>query len=143
MFSAEDYSQDVSMLVELGLVAIKQGDEESAKKLFNAVGILDPENLTKKMGFGLIAIHKLDILEAVKHFDEVVKIEPKNARAIGFLAFAHMLGIVNQTFKNTADQLKKTNELAQLAIELADDESTKQLAQSILDWQAQLQKIEQ
>ncbi len=139
MTTLQEFMEDLPLLVEAGLVAIKQGDEESAKKLFNAVGIIDPQNLAKKMGYGLIALHKMDIVNAQKSFHEILQVEQANYRAQAFLAFSYILSVLQEgTDDQKRESLKKGAELAQEVIEKSDASSTKDLAQSLLDWEKEL-----
>ena len=139
MAKLEDFKEDVALLVESGLVAIKQGDEESAKKLFNAVGILDPQNLAKKMGFGLIALHKMDIPTAQKNFNEILHEEKTNWRAQAFLAFSCILSVLQDGSNDVKiEALRKGAELSQEVLDHCDVPSTRQLAQSLLDWEKEL-----
>ena len=139
MATLQDFQQDISLLVEIGLIAIKQGDEESAKKLFNAVGIIDPQNLAKKMGYGLIALHKMDIKGAQKSFNEVLTVEPDNYRAKAFLAFSYILSVLQDgNNEEKMESLKKGAELAQAVLDKCDAPTTRQLAQSLLDWEKEL-----
>ncbi|MCH9608594.1 MAG: hypothetical protein S4CHLAM45_11720 [Chlamydiales bacterium] len=143
MADLQDFKEDIGLLTESGMIAIKQGDEESAKKLFNAIGILDPESTTKKMGYGLIALHKLEVKEAKKTFQEIYNGDPQNGRAQAFLAFAHMLALMEPGPEEAKlKDLKEGTKHAQEALEKAVDDSTKQLAQSILDWESELNKLE-
>jgi tetratricopeptide (TPR) repeat protein len=141
MVSIQDFKEDIGLLVEAGMIAIKQGDEESAKKLFNAVGVIDPQNNAKKMGYGLIALHKMDIKNAQKAFHEILQAEPNNHRAQAFLGFSYILSVLQEgmTADEKIDSLKKGAELATQVVEKADSPSTKQLAQSLLDWESELQ----
>lgn len=140
MATLQDFKGDISLLVEGGLVAIKQGDEESAKKLFNAVGIIDPQNMARKMGYGLIALHKMDIKTAQKSFQEILQVEQTNWRAQAFLAFSHILSVLQDGSASQKQQaLEKGAELAQEVIDKSDAPSTRQLAQSLLDWEQELQ----
>ncbi|MFN0065323.1 MAG: hypothetical protein ACKVOH_03695 [Chlamydiales bacterium] len=137
----EEFSSDLALLVESGLIAIKQGDEESAKKLFNAADVIDPTKVSKKMGFGLIALHKMDVKGAKKHFEEILIIEKKNYRAKAFLAFAHILSVLQDgTTDEKIASLKKAADLAHEVIEKCDTLSTRELAQSLLDWESELQQ---
>lgn len=139
MAMQQNFKEDLPLLVEAGLIAIKQGDEESAKKLFNAVGILDPQNMAKKMGYGLIALHKMDVKTAKESFEEILKVEQTNWRAQSFLAFAYILSVLqDQTSEEKQECLKKGAKLAQEVVEKSDAPSTKQLAQSLLDWERDL-----
>lgn len=146
MATLQDFREDLPILVEAGLIAIKQGDEESAKKLFNAIGVIDPQNTAKKMGYGIIALHKMDIKNAQKHFQEILQTEQTNYRAQAFLAFSYLLSCLQENNVNL-DQwkmnLKKSAELAAEVLEKSDAPSTRQLAQSLLDWEHELQaKVE-
>jgi tetratricopeptide (TPR) repeat protein len=139
MPTLQDFQGDLALFVETGLIAIKQGDEESAKKLFNAVGIIDPQNLAKKMGYGLIALHKMDIPNAQKNFNEILQIEHANWRAQAFLAFSYFLAVLKEgKHEEKINALKKGVELAQEVVEKCDTPTTKILAQSLLDWEKEL-----
>lgn len=144
MVTLQDFKDDLPLLVESGLIAIKQGDEESAKKLFNAVGILDPQNLSKKMGLGLIALHKMDIPNAQKHFNEILAVEQTNWRAQSFLAFSYILSVLQDGSNDQkVESLRKGAELAQEVLDKSDAATTRQLAQSLLDWEKELmEKVE-
>lgn len=135
----EQFREDIPLFVESGLIAIKQGDEESAKKLFNAVGILDPQNMAKKMGYGLIALHKMDIPNAQKSFNEVLAVEQTNWRAQAFLALSYILSTLQEgSDAEKIEALKKGSVLAHEVLEKSDDPSNRQLAQSLLDWEAEM-----
>ncbi len=139
MATLQDFKEDLPLLVESGLVAIKQGDEESAKKLFNAVGILDPQNLARKMGFGLIALHKMDITSAQRQFNEILEVEQTNYRAKAFLAFSYILSVLQErSDQEKIEALQKGAELAQEVLDKSDAPTTRQLAQSLLDWEKEL-----
>lgn len=142
MATLQEFTQDLPLLVEAGLIAIKQGDEESAKKLFNAVGILDPKGTSKKMGYGLIALHRMDIKSAQKYLQEVLQAEPQNYRAQAFLGFAHVLAVMKEgvTNEDKIKSLQKGAELASAVLKNCDIESTRKLAQSVLDWEKELQE---
>ena len=143
MSDLQEFSEDVGLLAEAGLMAIKQGDEENAKKLFNAVGVLQPEASTKKMGYGLIAVHKMDVKEAKKIFGEIFEKDPNNRRAQAFLAFSSMLSLMlpgdhEGKERDIVDAAKHAQEV----LAHAEDASTKELAHSILDWQNELNKAD-
>jgi tetratricopeptide (TPR) repeat protein len=137
----EQFKQDLPLLVESGLIAIKQGDEENAKKLFTAVGIMDPADTTHKLGFGLIAMHKLDIKNAQKHFNELIEADEENWRAKAFLAFSHVVSTLQD---GSPDEkiaaLRKGADLATEVLQKCDVPSTRQLAQSVLDWEKEMQE---
>lgn len=140
MATLQDFQQDLPLLVEGGLVAIKQGDEENAKKLFNAVGIVDPQNMARKMGYGLIALHKMDIKTAQKNFQEILKVEQTNWRAQSFLAFSYILSVLQDASATEKQKALETGaQLAQEVLDKSDAASTRQLAQSLLDWEHEMQ----
>ncbi len=142
MVSIQDFKEDLGLLVEAGMIAIKQGDEENAKKLFNAAGVLDPQSSAKKMGYGLIALHKMDIKNAQKIFNEILQTEPDNHRAQAFLGFSYILSVLEEGMSKgeKIESLKKGAELASDVVEKTDSPTTKQLAQSLLDWERELQE---
>lgn len=140
MATLQDFKMDLPLMVEMGLIAIKQGDEESAKKLFNSVAVIDPESTMKKMGYGLIAIHKMDIKNGITLFEEILQVEPTNYRAQAFLGFAYLLSTLKE---ETAKEeklkgLKKGIELAQDVLDKSESATTRQLAQSLIDWEKEL-----
>jgi hypothetical protein len=140
MATLQDFRDDLPLLVEGGLIAIKQGDEESAKKLFNAIGVVDPQNMARKMGYGLISLHKMDIKNAQKNFLEILQVEQTNWRAQAFLAFSHILSVLQDgTAEEKHKSLQTGAQLAQEVLEKSDASSTRQLAQSLLDWEKELQ----
>ncbi|NGX60627.1 MAG: hypothetical protein K940chlam9_00093 [Chlamydiae bacterium] len=140
MATLQEFKEDLPLLVESGLIAIKQGDEDSARKLFNAVGIIDPQNMSKKMGFGLIALHKMELGSAKNYFEDVLEVEQANWRAQAFLAFTYILSVLQEgEHKEKHAALKKGAELAKEVIEKSDAPATRQLAQSLLDWEQELQ----
>ena len=142
MATLQNFTQDLPLFVETGLLAIKQGDEESAKKLFNAVGAIDPENTNRQMGYGLIAMHKMDLKAANKYFQEVLRKEPGNYRAMAFLGYAYVLSGVDEKFskEEKMNNLKKATEIAMEVLEKCDTESTKELARNLLEWEKELEK---
>lgn len=141
MAKFQEFGEDLPLLVETGLISIKQGDEESAKKLFNAVSVIDPENMAKKMGYGLISLHKMDTKSAQKSFQEVLQIEQENWRAQAFLALSYILSVLQEgSSKEKQHALEMGAKLAQEVVDKSDAPSIQQLAQSLLDWETQLQQ---
>lgn len=58
MADLDVFKEDFALLFEAGMVAIKQGDEASAKALFQALQVLDPEHTAHELGSGLLHLHK-------------------------------------------------------------------------------------
>ena len=141
MVKFEAFEEDLPLLVETGLISIKQGDEESAKKLFNAINVIDPENMAQKMGYGLISLHKMDTKGAQKSFQEVLQVEQENWRAQAFLALSYILSVLQDgSLEEKQHALQMGAKLAQEVVTKSDIPSTQQLAQSLLDWETQLQE---
>ena len=53
MADLDVFKEDFALLFEAGMVAIKQGDEASAKALFQALSVLNPEHTAHELGIGL------------------------------------------------------------------------------------------
>ena len=132
----QQFVEDIPLFVELSLIAIKQGDEESAKKILNGLAVVDPENTARLMGLGLIAMHKMHLEKAAEYFQEVLKLQPNNHRAKGFLAFSFVSSVLDE--KIAKDQkVKKLQEGADLAEHLlaeSQEPSTRKLAENLLQW---------
>ncbi len=77
----EEFSEDFALFIEAGFVAVKQLDESSATRLFNAAQLLKPDSMIPKIGLGYIALNKLEMRTATHAFEEVVKAEPDNMLA--------------------------------------------------------------
>ena len=77
-----DFKQDFALLIEAGFIAVKQLDETSASRIFNAAQVMSPESTAPQIGLGYIALNKLEVKEATKIFEEVIKQEPENHLAI-------------------------------------------------------------
>lgn len=142
MATLEDFKEDLGLLVEAGLLAIKQGDEESAKKIFDACDILDEEGNQKAFGYGLIAMHKMEIPKAIAAFQNLLTKDSDNWRAKAFLSFAYILTIFsNESNKEKSANLKKALELSQEVLDNAEEPTTVAVAQAIQDWEKETQKL--
>lgn len=86
-----DYLDDFSLLIEAGFVAVKQLDEISATRIFQAAQAISPANTAPQIGLGFIALNKLEIKEATRIFETVVKTEPDNYLAQTFLGMCFLL----------------------------------------------------
>lgn len=140
MVSLSDFKKDLGNLCECGLIAIKQGDEDSAQKLFAACKILDPQNTVADVGEGLIALHKMDLKNARTIFERILSKE-RNWRAQGFLSLTHLLSALKEKAGTDVmlDHLKKASIYADEVVLKADDASSKDLAQSVLNWLKEIQ----
>lgn len=121
------FREDFALLIEAGFVAVKQLDETSATRIFNAAQVLKPESVAPQIGLGYIALNKLEVKVAVKIFEEVVKKEPENWLAQTFLGMCFLLmkpkrkageKLIREAISQTADPTIKS--LGKLAIEWAE-----------------------
>lgn len=87
----QEFKKDFALLVEAGFVAVKQLDEISARRIFAAAELINPESTASQMGLGYIALNKLELKEAVKIFEKVVQREPDNDLAQVFLGMCFLL----------------------------------------------------
>ncbi len=120
----DEYKNDFLLLIEAGFIAINQTDEDSTIKLFNAAELLDKTNPLIKIGFGYLALHKLELKKAIKAFEEVLKKDPKNDMAKAFLGIA-----ISMTPKNMLKGEKLLEETLK-----SDDKEVKKLAGIALDF---------
>lgn len=121
----QEFGNDFALLIEAGFVAVKQLDESSATRLFNAAQLLNPSSVVPKIGLGYIALNKLEMKTATQAFEEVVKIEPDNMLAQTFLGMCFLL--------NKAKR-KQGEQLIQEAIKKTDDPTVKKLGEVALEW---------
>ncbi|MDR3624770.1 MAG: hypothetical protein P4L16_06500 [Chlamydiales bacterium] len=85
------HSEDFPMLVETGFIAVKQGNQQAAEKIFRAAQLLKPEHSAPVLGFGYIALNAMR-LETARHlFSSVLKKEPENALAKVLLGFSYLV----------------------------------------------------
>jgi hypothetical protein len=101
-------------------------DEDAAIKLFKAAEMLNPESTLPKVGFGYLHLHKLELKQACKVFEEVLEKEPKNEMAKTFLGICMSLSpttltkgekILEQTQKSHDPMIKN---LSGTAIDFAE-----------------------
>lgn len=119
------FKEDFSLLIEAGFVAVKQLDETSAARIFHAAQVLSPDSTAPQIGIGYISLNKLEIKEATKVFEEVVKKEPENYLAQTFLGICCLL---------SKPKRKKGEKLILEAMEKTDNPSIKNLGEVSLEW---------
>lgn len=120
-----EFKDDFALLIEAGFIAVKQLDETSATRIFNAAQAMSPGNVAPQIGLGYIALNKLEIKKATKIFEEVTTKEPENWLAQTFLGMCYLL---------TKPKRKKGEKLVQEAIEKTTDPTVKSLGQITLEW---------
>lgn len=97
----KQYQEDFVLLLEAGFIAVNQADEDAALKLFKAAELLQPENTLPKVGFGYLHLHKLELKQAVKCFEDVLAKEPDNEMAKTFM------GLCISMMPNSAEKGEK------------------------------------
>ncbi len=110
------YKEGFILLVESGFIAVNQADEDAALKLFRAAEMLNSENVLPRIGFGYLHLHKLELKQAVKAFEEVLQQEPENDMAKAFLGLCMSMmpnsidkgeKILEQTLKSKDPMVKR------------------------------------
>jgi tetratricopeptide (TPR) repeat protein len=125
MAQLQKYKDDFVLLLESGFIAASQTDEDAASKLFRAAQILQPENVMPKVGFGYIHLLKLELSQACKKFEEVLKADPHNEMARA------MLGLSTSLTVKDADKGEK---ILKEAMKNSSDPSIKNMASTAIDF---------
>lgn len=114
--ATKKFKDDFILLAEAGFIAVNQADEDAALKLFKSAEMLDPENILPKIGFGYLHLHKLELKQAVKYFDQVLESDPQNEMAKAFKGISLSMmpqsvdkgeKILEQTLKSKDPSIKK------------------------------------
>lgn len=92
------HKEDFILLAEAGFIAVNHADEEGAMKLFKAAELIDPKNVLPRIGIGYLHLHKLELKQAIKNFEDVLELEPQNEMAKAFMGLCMTL-MPNQTEK--------------------------------------------
>lgn len=121
----EDFKEDFSLLIEAGFIAVKQLDEISASRIFQAAQAINPQNTAPQIGLGYIALNKLEVKQATRIFEEVAQKEPENYLAQTFLGICFLL---------TKPKRKKGEKLIEEAMEKSNDPTIKNLGKISLKW---------
>lgn len=131
--SFDDFLEDFALLIEAGFVAVKQLDEVSATRIFNAAQVLNPMSSAPQIGLGYIALNKLEIKKATKIFEAVAKKEPENYLAKTFLGMCFLL---------TKPKRGEGEEMIRESMEKSSDPTIKNLGELSLEWaEKDLKKI--
>ncbi|EPP34529.1 hypothetical protein CP10139811_0779 [Chlamydia ibidis] len=136
MADLELFKADFALLFEAGMLAVKQGDEESAKRLFQSLQILNPDHYGCELGLALIDLHKMELLSAEERLRDLAQREEDNWSIKSFLALTHMMIVLHQgsSFEVRRESLESSLKLAEQVVENCEIESTRALAQSVLEW---------
>ncbi len=122
----KNYKEDFFLMLESGFIAVNLTDEDSALKLFRAAELLNPENTLPQVGFGYLHLHKLELAQAIRRFEDILKKEPKNEMAKALLGICLSLSpqqlnkgekVLDETLKSKDPMIKK---LADTALDFVD-----------------------
>lgn len=119
------FKEDYALFIEAGFVAVKQLDEIAARRLFKAAELLNPDNPASQLGLGYIALNKLEMAEATRIFEGILKKDPSHYLAQALLGICYMMSKTKR---------KKGEKLVSEAKEKSDDPSIKHLADVCMDW---------
>jgi hypothetical protein len=119
------FKEDFGLLIEAGFIAVKQLDETSATRIFNAAQVISPQSMAPRIGLGYIALNKLELKEASKIFQEVLVKEPDNMLAQVFLGITYLL---------LKPKRNQGEELIREAMTKATDPTIIHLAELSLEW---------
>lgn len=118
-----DFKNHFALLLEAGFVAVNQADEDAALKLFKAASLLDPTSTLPEVGVGYLHLHKLEVKQACKAFENVLKKDPKNDMARAFLG-------LTMTF--TADRVAEGEKILKDTHEASGDPQIRTLTENSL-----------
>lgn len=121
----QKYKQDYILFVESGFIAVNQGDEDAAIKLFKAAATLDPANMLPNVGMGYMHLCKLELKQACKIFEEVLSQDSSNEMAKAFLGIALSL---------TPNEVAKGEKVLEEIATNSHDKNIKVLAETAIDF---------
>jgi len=121
----EEFKKDFSLLIEAGFVAVKQLDPINSSRIFIAAQMISPKNTAPQIGLGYIALNKLEVKEATRIFEHVLKSDPEDQLAKTFLGICYLL---------TKPKRKKGEALIHTVIESTEDATIKSLGKVSLEW---------
>lgn len=121
----KEFDADFALLIESGFIAVKQLDETSASRIFNAAQLVRPDSTAPLIGLGWIALNKLEVKESAAIFQTVVEKEPDNHLAQVFLGISLML---------IKPKRKKGEALIYEAMAKTTDPTIRNLGELSLEW---------
>lgn len=121
----QEFKEDFALLIEAGFVAVKQLDEISSTRIFQAAQVMNPASTAPQIGLGYIALNKLEVKEAARIFETVLKQEPDNHLAQTFLGMCFLL---------TQPKRKKGEQMIQEVLEKTTNPTIKNLCKISLEW---------
>lgn len=121
----DKYKKDFVLFVESGFIAVNQGDEDAAIKLFKAAETLDPQNHLARVGLGYMHLCKLELKQSCAIFEEVLTKDPSNEMAKAFLGIA---------LSFTPNDVAKGEKVLEDVREHTKDKQIKTLAETAIDF---------
>ena len=121
----EIYNKDFYLFLEGGFIAIKEMDEDSALKLFNAAKLLQPRNPLVYVGYSYIHLCKLELTKAEELCNKALEYEHDNETA------KSLLGVILSMNTNKLSQGEK---ILQEAASKSDTKEVKDLANAALEF---------
>jgi len=121
----QEFKEDFALFIEAGFVAVKQLDEVSAKRLFEAAQLLNPQSTAPQIGLGYIALNKLQTKEASQIYEAIIAKEPENYLAQIFLGIAYLLN---------KQKRKKGEKMIKDAMAKTTDPTIKNLGLISMEW---------
>lgn len=125
MKDIQRFKEHFTLLLEAGFIAVNQADEDSAMKLFKAAAILNATSTLPEVGMGYLYLHKLELKQACKAFENVLQKEPSNEMAKTLLGLCMTM---------TTDQVAKGEKILTETATSSSDPQVKQLAESTLQF---------
>ncbi len=126
----KEFEKDCALLTELGFVAIKQIDEDAAKKCFYAALIANARESMPVIGLGMVFMLNLELEEASRLFAFVLNLEPDNEMAKAMLGVSKLFKLNDKSIDDGGalieQVLKKSDDptvllLAKNAVKLRDE----------------------
>lgn len=125
MKNLDSFKDHFVLLLEAGFIAVNQADEDSAIKLFKAAALLNSKSSLPQIGIGYLYLHKLELKQACKSFEDVLAKEPNNDMARAFLGLSMTM---------TSDQVSQGEKILTETAMSTSDSQVKTLAESALDF---------
>lgn len=113
----------LQFVTNIAFVGIERGYFKEANEILSAVLEVCPKDLNARMTQAMAHVFMGQLVQGVKELFDVLKQDPKNEIAKGFLAIAFKLGHVDNQALSLSQQI----------LEHSDDDTAKSIAQGILD----------
>lgn len=121
----ESYKDDFYLFLEGGFLAIKEMDEDSARKLFDTAKLLQPKNPLVYVGYAYIHLCKLELTKAEELVRKALEFESENETAKSLLGV-----ILSMSQKKLPEGEKILNE----AVSRSNTKEVKNMANAALEF---------